>query len=244
MAKASSHFGSTRARQYWRETFGLSAEAYERAGTTVFPHSRKLAGRNACWVFLREGGCLVSAPPQLVAAITREAEGIAPAAMLEDESIRRLLGDRVARTVGPSYQGYAERADFRPFSGSPVRRLSESDGPAVREFLAGCERGEVEDSGLNGHGEPLFGCIDGGGLVALAGVLPWSPQAANPGVIVHPRHRGKGCGKAVTSAAMECILSQGQAVFFQTLLGNRAAVGIATTLGCREYARMMYVALT
>ena len=47
----------------------------------------------------------------------------------------------------------------------------------------------------------------------------------------------------LSSAVMDWILGQGSVVLYQTLLANQLAVRIAESLGCREYARMLYLGL-
>jgi len=234
---------TARVDRYWRETFGLSEADYRRPGVVVCPHSQKLAGRNACWVFLHAQTCLVSTPAPLVAEIRRRAQRIPLETMLDEETLYGLFPERVARTVGPSYQGFTEAEGFRPYQGPTVRRVSPSERIQVRQFLSECAPQEREDSGLHEDAEPLFAGFDGTQLVALGGVLACAPYAANPGVIAHPLRRGRGFGKAVASAAMAYILTQGQVVLYQTLLSNRAAVAIAKALGCQSYARMVYIGL-
>jgi len=163
--------------------------------------------------------------------------------MLDEATPHGLFPQRVVRTVGPSYQGFAEADGFRSYQGPTVRRLSPSHRIEVRQLLSECAPQEREDSGLREDSEPLFAAFDGARLAALGGVLPWALYAANPGVIVLPLFRGRGFGKAVASAAVCYILAQGQVVLFQTLLSNHAAVAIADALGCQSYARMLYVGL-
>jgi GNAT superfamily N-acetyltransferase len=234
---------TTRVDQYWRETFGLPADEYLAPGVIVCPHSARLAGRDGAWVFLRDATCVISAPPALVEQVRDAARGIPLGRMLSEEALRRLFGDCTERTVGPSYQGYAEGEDFRPVANRHVRRLSPAEHDALCAFLSASTPGEKESSGIDPHGDPLFGFFFQSRLVAAAGVIPWAAYAANPGVLVRPGHRGRGFGTAVASAAMAHVLSEGKVVLFQTLLSNRAAVAMAGTLGCRPYAEMMYVAL-
>jgi GNAT superfamily N-acetyltransferase len=185
----------------------------------------------------------VSVPPALRRFVQEAVQDFDAHALLTPDAIHDLFGNRVTRLVGPSYQGYVERPGFRPRPAEHVRLLSAPDRPAQERLRDACDPAEWEDSGISLDREPLFGYVSQGDVLAVAGVIPWSPYAANPAVITHPGSRGQGFGTAVVSAAMAHILDQGSVVLYQTLLENRAAVRMATALGCQEYARMMYIDL-
>jgi len=233
---------SPRVDQYWSETFGVSPDELLRAGMCVVPHSRKLSGRNASWVFVHGDACVVSVPPQLIDDVREKAAIIPIEKIMSADSIRALFGDSVHHTIGPAYQGYAEAEDFHPIPSPHVRKLSTSDRPLLQVLVDGCDPKEWRDSGINVNDENLFGYFLSGSIVAVAGIIPWASYAANPSVVTHPDYRKKGYGKAVVSAAMQHILDQGSVVLYQTLLANVPAVRIAESLGCKPYAKSMYVA--
>ena len=137
-----------------------------------------------------------------------------------------------------------EREDLHSTPCEHVQRLHPSDRAAVRALAEACAPTEWEDSGLAIDGDPLFGYFESERLLAVAGTIRWVPHAANPGAITHPNHRNKGLGKAVPSAAMSHILSEGDVELFQTLLNNHAPVNIAEALGCKLYTCVMYIGLT
>jgi GNAT superfamily N-acetyltransferase len=162
----------------------------------------------------------------------------------ESESIRRLFGNRIERTVGPSYQGVCESRDFRAAESPHVRRLVAGDRSSLERFISDCPKEDRDESGVDPDSEPLFGFIVGEELAAVGGIIPWAPYAANPAVITHPEHRGKGYATPVVSAVMNHIFGEGKAVLYQTLLSNVPAVRIAEKLGCRLYATMTFVAFS
>jgi len=233
-----------RADRYWRDIFGLSPEAFGKTGILVSPHSGHLAGRNAAWVFRHGHSCIVSVPAPMVDELERSAPGLEIERIHESESIRRLFGDRIERTVGPSYQGVCEREDFRPRNSPEVRRLVPADGASLEGLVSACPESEWEESGVDLKSEPLFGYFVGEQITAVGGAIPWAPDAANLAVITHPEHRGKGYATPVVSAVMSHILGEGKAVLYQTLLSNAPAVRIAEKLGCRLYATLTFVALS
>lgn len=234
--------GSARVAQYWSETLGVSPEELVQPGILVVPHSKKLSGRNASWIFVHEDTCVISVPPGLVDELHQKAIGIPIESIQSPDSTHALFGDRIRRTVGPAYQGYAEAEDFRPCTSHDVRSLSDSDRPLLQRLADACGPVEWQNSGINVDDENLFGCFGDGKIVAASGIIPWANYAANIGVITHPDYRRRGYGKAVASRAMQHILDQGDLVLYQTLVENVAAVRIAESLGCKAYAQTTYIA--
>lgn len=232
---------TARADQYWRETFGLSRDQFNRPGILVCPHSQKLAGRNASWIFVHDDTCIISVPPRLVGAIESKTTALTLADIMTGQSLAILFGDRIGRTIGPAYQGCIEKGNFRPVSSKDVRALTPADSDSIGAFAGACDPSELRDSGIDFAREPLFGCFRTGDLVAVAGVIPWAPYAANLGILVHSDHRNQGLGTVVASAAVQHVLDEGNVVLYQTLMTNRAAVRIAECLGCTPYARTLYV---
>ena len=232
---------SSRVDRYWRVTFGSPPEQYEREGVVVVPHPQKLAGRKGAWILSRGAKTAVIVPADMVADVALRSKNLPPAAMLERVAVVNVFGREISRLVGPSYQGFLERDGFRPSPDASVRPLTPDDRATVAKFLNARDEAERSDSGLTSDNPALFGRFEGETLVALGGILPWASYAANLGVIVHPLHRGRGFAKTVTSAVIEGILAQDKVVLYQTLLGNQAAVRLAASLGCEEYARMLYV---
>jgi hypothetical protein len=234
---------SDRVRQYWREAFGVPDAEFTPPGIQVRPNSGRVAGRKAAWVFARGGSCLLSVPPELVAVARKGVQGLSADAVLTEKALHALFGNRVTSVIGPSYQGYAEAQGFCPVPCEKVRMLSARDRPALARLRDACDPGEWADSGLSLEQVPLFGYVEDDDVIAVAGVIVWASYAAIPAVLTHSGSRGQGCGTAVASAAMACILDRGSVVLYQTLLATQAAVRIAASLGCREYARMMCVGL-
>lgn len=232
-----------RGERYWQETFGVSSAEFRSPGIQVHANSGRVAGRSAAWIFVRSDSLLVSVPPDLLGFAREAVWDLSSDAALTREAIRDLFRDRVTRIVGPSYQGYAERAHFRPLPSKHVRPLSGRDRSALQRLREACDPMEWEDSGISLDSEALFGYVSQGNVLAVAGVIPWSSYAANLAVLTHPSWRRQGCGAAAVSAAMGHILDQRNVVLYQTLLQNVGAVRIAASLGCQEYARMLYVGL-
>jgi GNAT superfamily N-acetyltransferase len=141
-----------------------------------------------------------------------------------------------AEMVGPSYQGYVEARDFRPDRRRPVRALLTSDRPLLEALLAACSPKERSDSGIDPDRPLSIGSFADGHLVSVAQSRELSPDAGDPCVLTHPRHRGAGHGTAVVSAVVEQGLGRDALVLYQTLLSNNAATRLAQRLGFRRFA--------
>ena len=232
----------TRAHQHWQETFGLTEQQYNQPGFVVCPLSGGFAGRNAAMIFLHGETCIISCPPDLVDKIREKTQALKVSDVMMPDSLAALFGERINRTTGPAYQGCVEKEGLLPVSLDHVRRLVPANKDIIDAFAQACSREDLDNSGVHLDSDCLLGCFEDNKLLAIAGIIQWSSQAANPAILVHPAYRGQGYGKAVASAAMKHILDQGSVVLYQTLMDNKPAVAIAESLGCRLYARTMYVA--
>jgi GNAT superfamily N-acetyltransferase len=231
-----------RAKDYWSETFGLISGEFSKSGTRVIQHGGRLSGPKA-WVFTHGESCLVSVPEKLVTIIRGRLTGVAIDRVHDEENIQAIFGDLIDSTIGPSYQGYLEREGFRRFDDPHVRRIRFEEKAKLHALKESCSTGNWEESGIDTDDPVLFGYFLHDEIVAASGFISWSKDAANPALIAHPDHRGKGFGKAVASAVIEHILDQGKIVLYQTLLSNTSAVRIAESLGCRMFGMMTFIHL-
>jgi RimJ/RimL family protein N-acetyltransferase len=245
-----------RVANYWQETFGVTDTEFASPGIRVHRNSGRVAGSDNALIFVHGDSCLISVPSGLVDVVRDRVADVdvdvdvkvkvkvSPEAIFAPKTIQKLFSGRIIeRMIGPSYQGYTERNHFRPVVCEKVRRMSNQDRSAIDRLVQACDPTDWEVSGIVLENEPLFGYVRDGEVIALAGIIPWAPDAADPGLITHPAFRGQGYGKAVASAAMAHILDQGNVVLYQTLVDNRPSVRIAQSLGCQQYAYMMFIAL-
>ena len=229
--------------QYWADVFGLSPGFDRRDGVLVTPHVRKNWKDNFAFVFAGGSACVISVSERRVEAVRKRTGSVSPRKLLTPNGARTLFDDPVDWTVGPAFQGYAEAEDFRPVHSDHVRRLGHADDDRLKALAEACDSREWEHS-CTGFSRPNhFGLFAGDEVVAVAHYDMWAPQAAGIGVITHPAHRGRSCGKVVVSAAMKHAFEQGHLVVYQTLLANTPSVRLASILGCRQYARTMAIHL-
>lgn len=231
-----------RANQYWSKTFGLSVGKFLEPGTKIVPHAGRLSGPKA-WIFTHGESCLLSVPQKILTIIQERSSRI-PIDQIHDEAnLQAVFGDLIDSTIGPSYQGYLERDGFRPFDDPHVRRITFEEKVKLHELKESCSPEDWAESGISIDDPVLFGYFLEDRVVAAGGFIPWSKDAANPALITHPNHRGKGFGKAVASAVIEHILDQGKVVLYQTLMSNTSAVRIAEDIGCTMFGMMTLVRL-
>jgi GNAT superfamily N-acetyltransferase len=62
-------------------------------------------------------------------------------------------------------------------------------------------------------------------------------------VVTHPRHRGRGLGRAVVAAAAEHAFDAGLLPQYQTLRENAPSMAIARKLAVVEYGSPVHIAL-
>lgn len=233
---------SSRIDCYWSERFGLEPFSLYQSGIFVVPHARPWKDSFA-FVFVRGTTGVISVSPTLVDSIRVRLHKQAPVSLLDAENLRPLFEQPIHHTVGPSYQGYAEREHFLPISSESVRRLSPNEREALEQLKATCDPTEWEQSGTDRADSDLFGLFSREELVAVAHYAIWAEAAASIGVLTHPAHRGQNSGKAIVSAAMQDAFTRGYLVLYQALFANRPSVAVATTLGFQAYAQTLGVHL-
>lgn len=209
-------------------------------GVRVVPHARPWKD-NFAYVFVRESTCVLSVGAHCVDATRERISAMDPASLLTEANLREVFERPIHHTVGPAYQGYAEKEDFLPEISNLGRKLRGEEQEVLQTLKRACEPIAWEHSGIDETNSALFGYFAGEDLAAVAHYSMWAEDAASIGVLTHPRHRGRGYGKAVVSAAMADALEQGYWVIYQTLEANHPSVRLATALGCRDYARTMAV---
>lgn len=234
----------TRVDRHWMWLFGLDAPEYARPGVSVVGHgSPFLAGYHGAWIFNRGEKWIITVPPALVEEVRGKVAEVEPHLLPTDEGIRHLFGTSVEPVIGPTFQGGAEPSDFRPFPAHPVRRLDVPDRSALERLLAACDLEQADHSGVTADEAALYGCHVGNELAAVAKGTLLSPFAVTPGVITHPRFRGRGCGRAAVSAVMQTAFKTGRVIVYQTLVANKPSVALALALGMHDYARHTAVRL-
>ena len=231
-----------RIEEYWASFFGLSVDVYARQPIAIVPH-RRLGDYRGVWMFTVGSAQILSAPSDLVDALRSAVEAHGAGPPFEGTDLIETLGTAVVKVVGPAYQGFLPKSDFRP-SPSSARLLTLSDASALLELSKDCSEEEWGHSDIGDLNCPTFGLYAEGRLAAAANYRMESIDACAPGVITHPAFRGHGYGRAVLSAATADALDKGYLVLYQTLLTNLPAITIAEHLGFRQYGESLAVRLS
>jgi GNAT superfamily N-acetyltransferase len=226
----------------WAAFFGLSPAAFLRPGIQVVAH-HQLADYQGVWLFRHHASLCLSVPPASAEGVQAAVRAYTLERLFSGAGLQALFGPRLARIIGPAYQGYVERPQFRPAPHPGVRALSRADRVALQQLADACEADAWEHAGIAVDEPHVFGCFVDAQVVAAARYRPAWGDAATIGVVTHPGYRGHGYGRAVVSAATAQALEAGCIVLYQTLLANAPAVALATGLGYQLYATHLAVRL-
>lgn len=227
----------------WAAFFGLSPPAFMLPGIQVVAH-HQLADYRGVWLFRHHASLCLSVPPDSVEGLQAVVRPYTVETLFSEAGIRALLGPRIEQIIGPAYQGYVERPQFRSAPHPGVRGLSRADQAAVQQLADACEVDAWEHAGIAFDEPHVFGCFVDDHVVAAAWYRQAWGEAATIGVVTHPAYRGHGYGRAVVSAATAQGLEAGFIVLYQTLLANAPSVALATGLGYQPYATHLAVRLT
>jgi RimJ/RimL family protein N-acetyltransferase len=220
---------------YWISYLGCPLADPQTPRAVVVPHAA-LHGYHGAFLFRRDRFCILSVPAALLAPATQAVLGHEPEGVFDSAWLAGLFGEAVEQTIGPTWLGYADDIDLRPVATEGVRLLDADDDVALHRLARACRETEWEHSGIRFDRPPVYGCFRGEEIWAAAGYERWGGRLAHIGVVTHPAHRGRGCGKAVVSAIAAKALREGLIPQYRTLEANQASIAIGRSLGFQEYA--------
>lgn len=232
---------AARVDRHWARFFGVDVGLLGKPGVHVTPHAR-LAEYAGAWLFRRGASCIVSAPRERVPALTERLGSRSVAEMGQRQAVAALFPEATG-IVGPAFHASLAPDCFVPRPDPDVRTLGPDDAAQEDALRSVCPAGEWEAGGPADPAAPRTGCFREGRLVSLAHLRSCGDDACDPGVITHPEWRGRACGTAAVSAAVETTLADGRLVLYQTLVSNTAAVCLARALGFDPYATHLAVRL-
>lgn len=133
------------------------------------------------------------------------------------------------------YDMVVDETGFKPFETLGVRRLVEKDVDAFVELRKTQGRAMSRDDAYEMvRSGRFYGIFDNDKLVGVAGTRVRLPEVWIIGhVFVHPDYRGRGFGKAVTSAVTKDAVSSGATAYLQVEVDNHAAINVYERLGYR-----------
>lgn len=228
---------------YWAAYFGCRPEDFQKPGTRVLPHAA-LMGYPGVLAFRRGPCCVVSIPEMLPRRVVDEISRRSPGEVLDRDFLASVFGNDVDTINGPAWLGVADAGDFRPAPHPSVKLLDLGrDMAALRRLAEACGELAWRQSKIVFDRHPLFGCFEGGEIMAASAYAVLGGVLGYIGVVSHPGHRGRGYGRAVAAASMEHALGRGLICQWRTLGSNGPAIALARRLGFQEYAGTVDVRL-
>jgi GNAT superfamily N-acetyltransferase len=124
-----------------------------------------------------------------------------------------------------------------------ARRLTPADAPALADLLASESEPLLEGyRGLDLERVPTFGAFEGRRLVAVAKATVVLPTVwILTGIVAARDRRGRGFGRAVTTAAVRAAELAGARPSLYVRADNRPAIGLYESLGFGLVARRAWV---
>jgi len=231
--------------RYWADVFGTMPEMVTTPGIHVLPAVEKYLPKQRLrsGTFVNVVGRMLVMPDSALIGIRAEAIGsvraraaaLKPADCLTEAGRWALVQDVATEVDTGTFHGHIETLDgLLPCASENVRR-AQPESPAMLRFkaAAGADWGNI----FAKPRENSFGYFVDDEIAAAAYHCQWQPYAVGIGVVTLPEHRGKGYGRAVTSAAVKDALKKGNMIDYKAGLKNHGSIAIARSLGCTEYGR-------
>lgn len=133
------------------------------------------------------------------------------------------------------YDMVTDEESFKPYRAGNVTKLTEADVDSFIELRKIQGRTVSREEALEFIKlRRYYGVYENNNLVGIAGARIKLPEVWIIGnVFVHPDYRGRGYGKAVTSAVTEDAVKSGALAYLQVEVNNTIAIGIYEKLGYR-----------
>ncbi|MEM1662333.1 MAG: GNAT family N-acetyltransferase [Desulfurococcaceae archaeon] len=141
------------------------------------------------------------------------------------------------------YDMVTDEERFKPYRAGNVRKLNEADLDAFIEIRKIHGRPVSREEALELIKQRRFyGVYENDKLVGIAGARIKLPEIWIIGnVFVHPDYRGRGYGKAVTSAITEDAVKSGALAYLQVENTNSIAINIYEKLGYRTIRKNPWI---
>lgn len=228
--------------KHWADFFGVSRAALFDGKTHVVPHSA-LAGYHGAWIFRRGNTSIISVPETMVGSTTATATALPILTMTSESVLKSLFHERIQRFIGPAYQGFVSRANFKSNAEQLTTLAGPEDGLLLRELASACGETDWDHSSIDIADDRIFISVSDRVPVAAASAKVVDGIYPNLGVATHPARRGKGYGTAVAAAAIADALTRHPVVLWQTLIANTGSITLAERLGFTKFAESFAVRL-
>ncbi len=222
--------------RFWAIRLGCTDETFAMGGV------QPVAGSGSLYLISTRSTLVVAGDPNVRSRL----EPLLASAVLPDaEGVRRSLGARVDRIVGPAFLGYRATAPALTESAGEARSIERADRSALARLRDAASEQDWEHAALHPEHEDatIVGVFDGETLLAAAGFEVQHGVVAHIGVLAHPRSRGRGAGRRAVALAAQRAAERGLLLQYQTLESNTASMAIAARLGFEPWGRSLAVRL-
>jgi len=221
---------------YWAKRFGCNPENLGHSGTLVIPE-QDLTESGKAYLYHIDKMSVVRIAPSL-AKQARLPDGYdRDFGSLAVNTLQALIPVEVLSTLLDCYLDPKDFQHFTVRNGFTTRRLDpEHDNPHLLKFYETCTEADLDAAEINIE-EPdpvIYGMFDGWQLVAYASHRYWDDAIADIGVLIHPRYRGRGLGKAVVSALCEWCIENDVVPMYRVFSDHAYSRRISEALGFKE----------
>jgi GNAT superfamily N-acetyltransferase len=222
---------------YWAKRFGCDCQDFVHAGTLVI-QEKELAEAGKLHLYHIDKMSIVRIAPSLAKQAGLPEGYASEFGSLTAHTLQALIPATVKSTL---LDHYLDPKDFECF---PVRTPfivrqvdAENDRTALRALYESCTEADLDAAEVSLE-EPdaiIFGLFEDAQLVAYAGQRYWTENIADIGVLIHPRYRGQGLGKAVVSALCEWCIRNDIVPMYRVYSSHVHSHRIPKTLGFKEW---------
>ncbi len=223
---------------FWSSQTSCDSADFDAADVAVVARSAS-DGSEYAQVFRRKQRLQITCSASLFDVLRDATEGQSRDVVFDPGFLRRNLGARVERIVGPAFLGYKDTVSSSP-DDPGVRLLPVGDATALHELQREVSLQDWEYSGL-APAQPMAVCFDAGRVVSAAGYEVWAQRIAHIGVVTRIGARANGYGRRCVQAITAYAVAQGLIAQYRTLYDNAGAMAIARELGFSEYGATIYV---
>lgn len=222
---------------YWAKRFGCEREDFLHPGTLVIKEE-SLAATGKMYLYHINRMSIVRADPSLA-----KRAGL-------PEGYDRKFGSLTVGTLPASIQVevestfldyYLDLQDFKCFRVEAEFRARQldagNDHAQILGLYAACTETDLDEAAIDVE-EPdpvIYGIFDGTQLVAYAGHRYWEDVIADIGVLIHPKYRGRGLGKAVVSALCEWCFRNDVIPMYRVFSYNVHSCKLAEAVGFKQW---------
>lgn len=225
-----------RIEEYWSEFFGISVDKLKSRGIVVVPH-KGLSNYNGAWIFKHNLSWIISVPGDMQEKISAKKIEVAEEKidLFKEEKLRGLFGKKIAKVIGPTFQGYYDQAITGEMSNQIVVLNEQEHQEQIEELSGSGDPKGWLHSGTGENQNYLFGFEHKGKILSIANYKMVSKDVGFIGVYTHPDYRGRGFGQQVVKRAIKDLVSKKKLVLYQTLLSNTSSVDLADRIGVKKF---------